>query len=152
MANFPTPNVANCLLQLENDPEGWRRCALAFLEDQAWRQALAGVVPAVAAIEAGRACSVGSSTEQRLVPSRLDRGFRDRLHVRRRVRGGRDRRGRGLEIAKPKVRNHPSRGHGCESEPAQEPIREVGKIDLVDGSNGEAPSQTLADPVGAGPG
>ena len=24
------------------DPEGWRRCALAFLEDQAWRSALGG--------------------------------------------------------------------------------------------------------------
>ena len=31
------------LLQLENEPDGWRRCALAFLEDQAWRKALAGV-------------------------------------------------------------------------------------------------------------
>jgi anti-sigma factor RsiW len=36
------------LLQLENDPDGWRRCALAFLEDQAFRRALAGMrgVPA----------------------------------------------------------------------------------------------------------
>jgi hypothetical protein len=29
------------LLALEADPEGWRRCALAFLEAQAWTQALA---------------------------------------------------------------------------------------------------------------
>jgi len=30
------------LIQLENDPDGWRQCALAFLEDQAWRSAIAG--------------------------------------------------------------------------------------------------------------
>jgi hypothetical protein len=28
------------LLQLENQPDGWRRCALAFLEAQAWRRSL----------------------------------------------------------------------------------------------------------------
>ncbi len=26
------------LLQLEHEPEGWRRCALAFLEAQCWKQ------------------------------------------------------------------------------------------------------------------
>ncbi len=29
------------LARLESTPDGWRRCALAFLEDQAWRSALA---------------------------------------------------------------------------------------------------------------
>jgi len=29
------------ILQLETTPDGWRRCALTFLEDQAWRSALA---------------------------------------------------------------------------------------------------------------
>jgi len=33
---------------LETEPDGWRRCALAFLEAQTWRQALGGVVPAPA--------------------------------------------------------------------------------------------------------
>ena len=28
------------LVKLESSPDGWRRCALAFLEDQAWRTAL----------------------------------------------------------------------------------------------------------------
>jgi hypothetical protein len=28
------------LLQLDAEPEGWRRCALAFLEAQSWREAL----------------------------------------------------------------------------------------------------------------
>lgn len=30
------------LLRLDAEPDGWRRCALAFLEDQAFRSALAG--------------------------------------------------------------------------------------------------------------
>ncbi|WP_435018944.1 hypothetical protein TA3x_000935 [Tundrisphaera sp. TA3] len=30
------------LLRLESDPDGWRRCALAFLEDQAFRSVLGG--------------------------------------------------------------------------------------------------------------
>src|SRR5262249_8983396 len=28
------------LNRLDNTPEGWRRCALAFLESQTWRQAI----------------------------------------------------------------------------------------------------------------
>ena len=35
------------LLQLEKNPDGWRRCALAFLEAQTWRQALAPVADLV---------------------------------------------------------------------------------------------------------
>ena len=44
------------LLRLDREPDGWRRCALAFLESQAWREAL-GVEPqtvASAISEAGR--------------------------------------------------------------------------------------------------
>jgi hypothetical protein len=33
------------LLSLESEPDGWRRCALAFLEDQAWRTRLFGRRP-----------------------------------------------------------------------------------------------------------
>ena len=32
------------LLQLERQPGGWRRCALAFLEAQAWREAMSDLV------------------------------------------------------------------------------------------------------------
>ena len=32
------------LTELENQPDGWRRCALAFLEAQAWEDALGSVV------------------------------------------------------------------------------------------------------------
>jgi hypothetical protein len=38
-----------CLARLEADPAGWRRCALAFLEAQAWRSAIGDL--AEAAIE-----------------------------------------------------------------------------------------------------
>ncbi len=32
------------LIDLENQPDGWRRCALAFLEAQAWKRSLGAVV------------------------------------------------------------------------------------------------------------
>ena len=35
------------LARLDHEPDGWRRCALAFLEDQALRQALEPTDPAV---------------------------------------------------------------------------------------------------------
>src|SRR5436190_22665968 len=34
----------NLLLRLEHSPDGWRRCALAFLEAQAWRLEARAVV------------------------------------------------------------------------------------------------------------
>jgi hypothetical protein len=37
------------LLQLEHQPDGWRRCALAFLEAQCWKAELGQVVPRAAA-------------------------------------------------------------------------------------------------------
>jgi hypothetical protein len=37
----------NLLLRLESEPGGWRRCALAFLEAQNWREALAPVAASV---------------------------------------------------------------------------------------------------------
>src|SRR5271157_3352130 len=36
------------LLQLEHEPDGWRRCALAFLEAQCWKAELGQVVPPAA--------------------------------------------------------------------------------------------------------
>ncbi len=33
------------LLQLEHEPDGWRRCALAFLEAQCWKAELGQFVP-----------------------------------------------------------------------------------------------------------
>ena len=33
------------LLQLEHEPDGWRRCALAFLEAQCWKTELGQIAP-----------------------------------------------------------------------------------------------------------
>jgi ferric-dicitrate binding protein FerR (iron transport regulator) len=38
--SLPEAERRELLLQLESDPDGWRRCALAFLEAQTWREAL----------------------------------------------------------------------------------------------------------------
>lgn len=39
----------NLLKRLDNEPDGWRRCALAFLEDQAFREGLKPVAQEVPA-------------------------------------------------------------------------------------------------------
>ena len=44
----PEPDRRALLLRLESEPDGWRRCALAFLEDQAIRSALGGPALSVA--------------------------------------------------------------------------------------------------------
>lgn len=40
---LPADEYRNLLAQLEGEPDGWRRLALAFLEAQAWRRELASV-------------------------------------------------------------------------------------------------------------
>lgn len=58
----------NLLLRLEHSPDGWRRCALAFLEAQAWRGEARAVIaepapsvkPAVAAPTAAQSVEPGS--------------------------------------------------------------------------------------------
>jgi hypothetical protein len=52
---LPDVERRELLVRLENEPGGWRRCALAFLEAQLWRQAMTSVaatavVPALSAI------------------------------------------------------------------------------------------------------
>lgn len=44
---MPEAERRELLLRFENQPDGWRRCALAFLEVQAWRQALTPKVDSV---------------------------------------------------------------------------------------------------------
>jgi hypothetical protein len=46
---LPEAGRRELLLRLENEPDGWRRCALAFLEAQVWRQALPSVATTGAA-------------------------------------------------------------------------------------------------------
>jgi hypothetical protein len=44
------------LAGLDAQPDGWRRCALAFLEAQTWRSEMRRIVPPVAAAGAGKDC------------------------------------------------------------------------------------------------
>src|SRR5262249_32693931 len=37
---LPNAERRALLLRLESEPDGWRRCALAFLESQSWREAV----------------------------------------------------------------------------------------------------------------
>jgi negative regulator of sigma E activity len=46
---LPDVERRELLLRFENEPDGWRRCALAFLEAQNWRQAFASVAATAAA-------------------------------------------------------------------------------------------------------
>ena len=45
--DLPDPKRRDFLLHLESEPGGWRRCALAFLEAQTWREAFAPMVAPV---------------------------------------------------------------------------------------------------------
>jgi anti-sigma factor RsiW len=47
------PERRALLERLETEPDGWRRCALAFLEAQAWREATGGLAAATAATVPG---------------------------------------------------------------------------------------------------
>ncbi len=67
------------LLQLEHTPDGWRRCALAFLEAQSWKAELAQIVPA-AALESARP---GPAPQAEPVVPQAEPGFPQA------VRGGR---------------------------------------------------------------
>jgi anti-sigma factor RsiW len=135
------------LTRLENDPDGWRRCALAFLEDQAWRSAIAG--DGVSASRTGP------------IPASLPRAQRPRFSIRRLsvaamvlaatfaaglALGGASRDRGSVEIAPPVTiaKNEPT------LPPSAEPIREVGWINLVDQASGESPPQRV--PILSGPG
>jgi len=43
---LPDAERRELLLRFDTEPDGWRRCALAFLEAQTWRQAMTPVVAA----------------------------------------------------------------------------------------------------------
>jgi hypothetical protein len=135
------------LIQLDNDPDGWRRCALAFLEDQAWRSAVAGDgVP---------------SSRTGPIPANHPPVPRRRISLRRLsmaatvlaatfaaglVLGGASRGGGSAEVAPAGViAKHPSI-----LPRSAEPIREVGWINLVDQSSGESPPRRV--PILSGPG
>jgi hypothetical protein len=58
------------LLQLEREPEGWRRCALAFLEAQCWKQELGPMAGSSDEAVVGAAAAVGQRAVPRLAAER----------------------------------------------------------------------------------
>lgn len=48
--SLPEADRRTLLVQLETEPDGWRQCALAFLEAQAWREAFAPLTASAAAM------------------------------------------------------------------------------------------------------
>jgi hypothetical protein len=146
------PERRGLLLALENDPDGWRRCALAFLEDQTWRHAFAhdGTMPSrsEAAIVApvfslrGRHWIRRGAIAASIIASTFAAGF---------AAGGSSRAVPRVEVAKvdrPKAVE--PKAEEIKAVPQAEQVREVGSIDLVDGSGGESPPRRI--PILAGPG
>ena len=147
--DLPEGERRELLLRLENDPEGWRRCALAFLEDQTFRKALTPMAPAVArpmsspsvasptpargGMAWGRRASIAAS----LLASTFAAGFA----------------ARGLTTAGPRVevaRPDPPAPAATPETPRPEEIRQVGSLRLVDGSAGESAPEAF--PIRSGPG
>src|SRR5436853_3190476 len=67
--SLPEAQRRELLAWLESEPDGWRRCALAFLEAQTWREAFAPV-----AVAASIGATTAAKTSPR-VPVRPDRGW-----------------------------------------------------------------------------
>jgi hypothetical protein len=135
------------LLRLENDPEGWRRCALAFLEDQAFRRALAGSPSASTAREPAMALPSGSPPEKpwlrrvsiaaTLLASTFAAGYATGEILKAVTR---------VEVAKVT----PGKAVEAGAWPPSGEIREVGSFQLVDSSGGESPTRRF--PILSGPG
>ena len=136
------------LLWLEQEPDGWRRCALAFLEDRTFRQALspAGSAPRALATPLSRPSSGARPKRFRfrrlsiaatLLASTFAAGF---------AAGGMRPVERRVEVA------GPAPPESAPSLPAVEPapIREVGSVEVVDGSAGESRPERF--PIRSGPG
>jgi hypothetical protein len=135
------------LLRLENDPEGWRRCALAFLEDQAWRKALAGVAspgsrpepvevtPTLPMVVRGRARRLAIAAS--VIAATFAAGF---------AAGGSWRPPGRVEVAQ----NPPAGTIKPASAGQDRPIKQVGWLNLEDGSAGESPTRRV--PILSGPG
>ncbi len=135
------------LLALDRDPDGWRRCALAFLEDQAWRQALAVAPrPSAGLIEV----AVTAPPRPRRSPRRLSlaAGVIAATFAAGFAVGGASRGPDAVELVHqdaPKPDVAPSR-----PPLGEEAVREVGWINLVDPSAGETPPRRV--PILSGPG
>ena len=75
------PRRRELLARLEAAPEGWRRCALAFLEAQSFREALFGAKADAAPAVATRAAAVSESEPPPVSPSEPDRSARRMRHT-----------------------------------------------------------------------
>ena len=133
------------LLSLDEERDGWRRCALAFLEDQAWRAALGEAAPVPKVIEhppiairhprpQARRLAVAAS----LLAATFAAGF---------ATGGASRVGPQPLVAERKPTEAIAAAPG---RPAEMPIRNVGWFDVVDGTDGESPPGRV--PIYEGPG
>ncbi len=135
------------LLRLEGDPDGWRRCALAFLEDQTWRKALGGLAGPASRPEPAPVVPTPSPSRPRLarrlavaataLASTFAAGF---------SAGG----GWRAPIAVEVVRSLPSGPADPAPAVAPREIKQVGWLDVVDGSAGESPGRRV--PILSGPG
>ena len=137
------------LLRLENDPDGWRSCALAFLEDQAWRQALG--IRDTAEPRLGRSPPHDLIELAASKPVWIRRGslaaavllvvFASGFTV-----GGWIKTTPGTEISTAK----PPGSAGVDRDPKPTEIRQVGSFDLIDVTAGE--STPLRFPIYSGRG
>jgi hypothetical protein len=135
------------LLALENEPDGWRRCALAFLEDQAWRSALKSrsstnrttgpVVIAPTVARPSKPWLLRTLMAASIIGAAFAAGF---------AAGGISRGSPQVEL----VKSEPAKPVERATKAQREPIREVGWINIVDPSSGESPSQRV--PILSGPG
>lgn len=144
---LPRDQRRDLLLRLETDPEGWRRCALAFLEDQAFREALAGsALAATRAEPAGAWPGAGlrgkswlrrGSIAATVIASTFAAGF---------AAGGISKGVPRVEVAAGEARESSKTPEG----PRPEEIREVGSFRVVDSEGGESSGRRF--PILSGPG
>ena len=145
--DLPEDHRRELLLRLEADPEGWRRCALAFLEDQAFRKALAGssltaTRPEPAGVMRGsprprNAWLRRASIAATVIASTFVAGF---------AAGGISKGIALVEVAG----DEPRKPAVVAEVPRADEIREVGSFRVVDGEGGESSGRRF--PILAGPG
>ncbi len=136
--DLPESERRDLLLRLENDPDGWRRCALAFLEDQSWRKALAPVastpvpVPCPTSPNAGlpgKSWLPRITIAASLMASTFAAGF---------AAGGLTKVDHRVEVADSNLPKPAPTPTPTPSASQPDEIREVGSLQLVDGSAGES--------------
>ncbi len=127
------------LIRLENEPDGWRRCSLAFLEDQVWRRAIGGLGAAPAAslpVKPGSPRSRKAQYRAAIAASLIAATFAVGFAV-----GGVSRGGAPVLVATPQA-------HGPVNPSApgpEEGAREIGKIALSEGSGDETVPERVPD-------